>query len=111
MIGAVNEDEVHRGGDRPRGAAYSSPDVSPVPRTWTLDWSIGSIALSVAGAAMRLLDPRLFVVGVILFVLGLIAGVVGLRKGTRRTLAIGGIVLNGANLAVDTVFVILSGSR
>jgi hypothetical protein len=92
------------------GAAYSS-NVSPVPRTWTLDWSIASISLSVVGAAIRLMGSAWFWVGWAFFVLGLIAGAVALRKGTRRNLAIGGIVLNVANLVVDTGFVIFAASR
>lgn len=91
-------------------AAYSS-DVSPVPRTWTLDWSTGSIGLSVAGAVVSLLAAGLFLVGMILFALGLIAGLIALRKGVRRKLAIIGILLNVANLAYDAALLILSASR
>ena len=94
-----------------RGAPHIVPGVSPVPRTWTLDWAMGSIALSVAGAAVSLLDPGLFVLGVILFALGLITGVVALRKRVRRNLAIVGIILNAANLAFDAALVFLAGSH
>jgi hypothetical protein len=85
--------------------------VSPVPRTWTLDWSTGSIGLSVVGAVVSLVDAGLFLVGMVLFVLGLIAGLVALRKGVRRRLAIIGILLNAANLAYDAALVILSASH
>jgi hypothetical protein len=85
--------------------------VSPVPRTWTLDWSTGSIGLSVAGAVVSLLAAGLFLVGIILFALGLIAGLVALRNGVRRKLAIIGILLNAANLAYDAALVILSASH
>ena len=95
-------------------AAYSSrvaPVVSPARGTWTLDWATSSIVLSVAGAAVSLLDSRLLVVGVIFFVVGLIAGIVALRKRVRRNIAIGGIALNAANLVFDAVLVILAASR
>ena len=82
-----------------------------MPRTWTLDWAMGSIALSVVGAAVSLLDPRLFVLGVILFALGLITGLVALRKGVRRNLAIVGIILNAANLVFDATLVFLAGAH
>ena len=85
--------------------------MSPVPRTWTLDWSIGSIGLSVAGAVVSVLHAGLFPVGMILFALGLIAGLVALRKGVRRNLAIIGILLNAANLAYNAAVVILSASH
>jgi uncharacterized membrane protein YtjA (UPF0391 family) len=85
--------------------------VSPARGGWTLDWSTGSIALSVAGAATSLLATGLFWVGVILFVVGLIAGIVALRKGVRRNLAIVGTVLNAANLAFDAALVIFAASR
>ena len=101
-------------GDTARSAAYSSrvaPVVSPARGTWTLDWATGSIVLSVAGAAVSLLDSRLLLVGVIFFVVGLIAGIVALRKGVRRNIAIGGIALNAANLVFDAVLVILAASR
>jgi hypothetical protein len=77
--------------------------VSPARGPWTLDWSTGSIGLSVAGAAASLLDPGLFLVGAVLFVLGLAAGVVAFRKGVRRNLAIIGILLNAANLVFDAL--------
>jgi uncharacterized membrane protein YoaK (UPF0700 family) len=77
----------------------------------TLSWATGSIGLSVAGAAVSLVDSRLFLVGLVFFVLGLIAGIVALRKGPRRNIAIVGIVLNAANLAFDAALVILAGSR
>lgn len=102
-----------RGRHRP-GAAYSSrvaPVVSPARGTWTLDWATSSIALSVAGAAVSLLDSGLLLVGVILFVVGLIAGIIALRKGVRRNIAIVGIALNAANLLFDAVLVIIAGSR
>jgi hypothetical protein len=101
-------------GDRPAippRAPHIVPDVSPVPRTWTLDWATGSIALSVVGAAISLLVPSLFLVGVLVFTLGFITGVVALRKGVRRNLAIVGIVLNLANLAFDAALVFFAGSR
>ncbi len=85
--------------------------MSPARGRWTLDWSTGSIGLSVAGAAVSLLDPHLFLIGVVLFVLGLVAGVVALRKGVRRNLAIIGVLLNAANLVFDAVLVILAPSR
>jgi hypothetical protein len=85
--------------------------VSPVPRTWTLDWATGSIALSVVGAVVSLLDPGLFLIGVALFALGLITGVVALRKGARRNLAIVGVVLNAANMAFDAAVVLFAGSH
>lgn len=85
--------------------------MSPVPRTWTLDWSTGSIGLSVAGAVVSLLAAGLFLVGIILFALGLIAGLIALRNGVRRKLAIIGILLNAANLAYDAALVILSASH
>jgi uncharacterized membrane protein len=72
---------------------------------------MGSIALSVAGAAVSLLDARLFLLGVLLFALGLIVGLVALGKGARRNLAIGGIVLSAANLVFDAALVILASSR
>ena len=93
------------------GPPHIVPGVSPVPRTWTLDWAMGSIALSVVGAVVSLLDPGLFVLGVILFALGLITGVVALRKRVRRNLAIVGIILNAANLAFDAALVFLAGSH
>jgi hypothetical protein len=77
----------------------------------TLNWATGSVGLSVAGAAVSLFDNRLFLVGLVLFVLGLIAGIVAVRKGSRRNIAIVGIVLNAANLAFDVALVILAGSR
>jgi hypothetical protein len=85
--------------------------VSPVPRTWTLDWATGSIALSIVGAVVSLLDPRLFVLGVIVFALGLITGVVALRRGVRKNLAIFGIILNAANLVYDATLVFLAGAH
>jgi hypothetical protein len=85
--------------------------VSPPRRRWTPDWAIGSVALSIAGAATSLLNTTLFWVGVILFVLGLIAGAVALRRGGRRNVAAIGIVLNAANLAFDAVLVFAAGSR
>jgi hypothetical protein len=72
---------------------------------------MGSIVLSVTGAAVSLLETRLFLVGVALFVLGLIAGVVALRKGVRRNLAIVGVVLNAANLVFDAALVMLAGAH
>jgi len=93
------------------GAPHIVPGVSPVPRTWTLDWAMGSIALSVVGALASLLDPGLFVLGVILFALGLTTGLVALRKGVRKNLAIVGIILNAANLVFDAGLLILAGSR
>jgi NADH:ubiquinone oxidoreductase subunit K len=72
---------------------------------------MGSIALSVVGAVVSLLDPRLFVLGVILFALGLITGIVALRRGVRKNLAIVGIILNAANLVFDAGLLILAGSR
>jgi hypothetical protein len=72
---------------------------------------MGSIALSVVGAAVSLLDPGLFLLGVILFALGLIAGMVALRRGVRRNLAIVGVILNVANLAFDAALVFVAGSR
>jgi hypothetical protein len=88
-----------------------APPPSPERGPLTLNWATGSIGLSVTGAAVSLVDNRLFVVGVILFVVGLTAGIVALRKGTRRNLAIVGIVLNVANLMFDGALVILAGSR
>ena len=85
--------------------------MSPARGAWTLDWASGSIALSVAGAALSLVDIRLFLVGAVLFALGLIAGVVAVRKKVRRNLAIVGIVLNVANLAYDAALLIFGGSR
>jgi hypothetical protein len=85
-----------------------APIVSPAGGTWTLDWATGSILLSVAGAGLSLLDPRLFAVGALLFVAGLTSGVVALRKGVRRNRAIIGVVLNAANLVYDAAVVILS---
>ena len=82
-----------------------------MPRTWTLDWAMGSIALSVVGALVSLLEPGLFVLGVILFALGLITGLVALRKGVRRNLAIVGIILNAANLVFDATLVFLAGAH
>jgi hypothetical protein len=81
--------------------------VSPVPRSWTLDWATASIGLSVVGAAISLFSFRLFFVGAIVFAMGLIAGVVALRKGVRRNLAVIGVVLNAANLLFDVALVIL----
>jgi hypothetical protein len=72
---------------------------------------MGSIALSVVGAAASLLDPRLFVLGVIVFALGLITGVVALRRGVRKNLAIVGIILNAANLVYDATLVFLAGAH
>jgi NADH:ubiquinone oxidoreductase subunit K len=72
---------------------------------------MGSIALSVVGAAVSLLDPGLFELGVILFALGLITGVVALRRGVRKNLAIVGIILNAANLAFDGAFVFMAGAH
>lgn len=72
---------------------------------------MGSIALSIVAAAVSLLDPRLFVLGVILFALGLITGVVALRRGVRKNLAIVGIILNAANLVFDAALVFLAGPR
>ena len=72
---------------------------------------MGSIALSVVGAAVSLLDPRLFVLGVILFALGLITGLVALRRGVRKNLAIVGIILNAANLVFDAALLMSAGSR
>ena len=72
---------------------------------------MGSIALSVVGALVSLLEPGLFVLGVILFALGLITGLVALRKGVRRNLAIVGIILNAANLAFDGALVFLAGAH
>ena len=72
---------------------------------------MGSIALSVVGALASLLDPGLFVLGVILFALGLMTGVVALRRGVRKNLAIVGIILNAANLVFDAGWLILAGSR
>jgi uncharacterized membrane protein len=63
------------------------------------------------GAAVSLLDPGLFLLGVILFALGLIAGMVALRRGVRRNLAIVGVILNVANLAFDAALVFLAGPR
>lgn len=88
-----------------------APPQSQARAPLTLNWATGSIGLSVAGAAVSLVDSRLFLVGLVLFVLGLIAGIVALRKGTRRNMAIVGIVLNAANLAFDAALVILGGSR
>jgi hypothetical protein len=85
--------------------------VSPQRSAWTLDWAIGSVALSIAGAAVSLVNTKLFWVGVIAFVLGLIAGAVALRKGGRRNVAAIGIVLNAANLAFDAALVMVAGSR
>jgi hypothetical protein len=62
------------------------------------------------GAAVSLLDNRLFLVGMALFVLGLVAGIVAFRKGPRR-IAIVGIVLNAANLAFDASLLIVAGSH
>jgi uncharacterized membrane protein len=72
---------------------------------------MGSIALSVVGALVSLLEPGLFVLGVILFALGLITGLVALRKGVRRNLAIVGIILNAANLVFDATLVFLAGAH
>jgi hypothetical protein len=72
---------------------------------------MGSIALSVVGAVGSLLDPGLFVPGVIVFALGLITGVVALRKGVRRNLAIVGIILNAANLVFDAALVFVAGAH
>jgi hypothetical protein len=72
---------------------------------------MGSIALSIVGAAVSLLDPRLFVLGVIVFALGLITGVVALRRGVRKNLAIFGIILNAANLVYDATLVFLAGAH
>ena len=85
--------------------------MSPVPRSWTLDWATASIGLSVAGAVLSLVATGLFWGGVILFVLGLIAGVVALRMGVRKNLAVIGIVLNAVNLVFDAALVILAISR
>ena len=93
------------------GAPPIVPDVSPEPRTRTLDWATGSIGLSIAGALITLVDRRLFLVGVILFGLGLIAGVVALRIGVRRNLAMVGVVLNTANLVFDGAVLIIAASR
>jgi hypothetical protein len=88
-----------------------APLVSKPRTAWSLDWAIGSVALSIAGAAMSLVNTRLFWVGVIVFVLGLITGAVALRKGGRRNVAAIGIILNAANLAFDAALVLVAGSR
>jgi hypothetical protein len=93
------------------GAAPIVPDVSPVPRTWSIDWATGSIGLSIAGALVTLIDPGLFIVGVVLFGLGLISGVVALRIGKRRNLAAVGVILNTANLVFDGAVLIIAASR
>jgi hypothetical protein len=72
-----------------------------------MDWASASILISVAGAGVSLLDPRLFVLGAILFVIGLIIGINALRRGIRRNRAIIGIVLNAANLVFDVALVII----
>jgi NADH:ubiquinone oxidoreductase subunit K len=72
---------------------------------------MGSIALSIVGAAVSLLDPGLFVLGVVVFALGLITGVVALRRGVRKNLAIVGIILNAANLVFDATLVFLAGAH
>jgi hypothetical protein len=76
-----------------------------------LDWATGSILLSIAGAAVTLVNSGLFVVGVILFGLGLICGVIARRKGAPRSVAMVGIILNAANLVFDGVVLILATSR
>ncbi len=83
-----------------------APPASRAPRGLSWNLATGSIALSVVGAGTSVLAPGLFLFGVSLFVLGLIAGVVAFRSGVRRNLAIGGIVLNALNLAVDAAFVL-----
>ena len=71
-----------------------------------MNWATVSIGLSVAGAAVSLFDSRLFLVGLVLFAVGLIAGIVALRRGSRRNIAIVGIILNAANLAFDAALLI-----
>ncbi len=73
-----------------------------------MDWSTGSILLSVAGAGISLLDNRLFAVGVLFFIAGLIVGIVALRKGVRRNRAIIGVILNAANLLFDAALAIFA---
>jgi len=86
--------------------------LASLPRgEWTLDSATASIGLSIAGAAVSLLNTRFFWIGVIAFVLGLIAGTVALRKGVRRNAAAIGVLLNAANLVFDAVLLIVAATH
>jgi hypothetical protein len=70
------------------------------------DWSTASIALSVIGALLSIVDRNLVLLGVLVFVAGLIVGVVGWRSGLKKNRAVIGVILNSANLMLDAGLVI-----